>query len=149
MQFKNLWKSGFDAHLDIESHAGQAWVGIHVRLGHEPGPAQQHQHFPSHLDRKPRDGPSRQRRRARRAAARAERADPVEQSGQDEPVVEAEGAPRKAAENVMLETEEAIVEANKVTEENKSYINCDNSLILMKEISEKQLSLAIVSLISL
>ena len=116
VKFRHLWKAGLDAHLDIESHAGQAWVGLRVRLGPEPGPAQQHPPFPPHVDKKTRDGPSRQRRRARRAAARTELADPVEQTRQDEPVVEAEDAHRKAAENVVLDIEESIVEANKSTE---------------------------------
>ena len=64
-KFKELWKSGVGAHLDIDTHAGEAWVGLRVRLGHVPGP-------PHHvkLPRKTRDSPSRQRRRARRAAAR-------------------------------------------------------------------------------
>ena len=38
LKFKHIWRSGFDAHLDLECHAGQAWVGIRVRLGHEHGP---------------------------------------------------------------------------------------------------------------
>ena len=53
VKFRNLWKAGLDAHLDIESHAGQAWVGLRVRLGPEPGPAQQHPPFPPHVDKKP------------------------------------------------------------------------------------------------
>ena len=61
-KFKELWKSDIDAHLDHECHAGQAWIGIRVRLGHAPGP-----HI---LPRRTRDGPIRQRRLARRAAAR-------------------------------------------------------------------------------
>ena len=66
-KFKQLWHSGIDAHLDIETHAGQAWVGLRCRLGQPPGPIHQ-PHFPS----TPRmnSSPSRQRRRARRAAAR-------------------------------------------------------------------------------
>ena len=74
-KFKHLWKSGLDAHLDLECHAGQAWVGIRVRLGHEPEP---HHHHHPHIPPQPRrtrDGPSRQRRRARRAAAREEHAE--------------------------------------------------------------------------
>ena len=67
-KFKHLWKAGLDAHLDLECHAGQAWVGIRVRLGQDPGP-NHHHHIPPQ-PRKTRDGPSRQRRRARRAAAR-------------------------------------------------------------------------------
>ena len=133
VKFRNLWKAGLDAHLDIESHAGQAWVGLRVRLGPEPGPAQQHPPFPPHVDKKTRDGPSRQRRRARRAAARAEQAEQGEeqavQAGQEQgdqagqagqtkdkdTHMKAEKAPRKAAESAMKE-KPVIVEAAKVTE---------------------------------
>ena len=33
LKFRNLWKNGLDAHLDFDTHAGQAWVGLRVRLG--------------------------------------------------------------------------------------------------------------------
>lgn len=33
-KFKDLWKCGFDAHLDVDTHAGQAWVGLRVGLGY-------------------------------------------------------------------------------------------------------------------
>ena len=62
VKFKCLWKSGLDAHLDVESHAGQAWVGLLVQLGHAPGPLHQHLHVKKTVSR------SRHRRRARRAA---------------------------------------------------------------------------------
>jgi hypothetical protein len=39
-KFKQLWKSDQDAHLNLESHAGKAWVGLRLRLGEEPGPSQ-------------------------------------------------------------------------------------------------------------
>ena len=48
----------------MNCHAGQAWVGIRVQLGHEAG-----LQIPN---RRSKNTPSRQRRRARRAAARAE-----------------------------------------------------------------------------
>ena len=32
LKFRNLWKAGHDAHLDIDSHAGQAWVGLKAWL---------------------------------------------------------------------------------------------------------------------
>ena len=70
-KFRNLWKSGLDARLNMECHAGQAWVGLHLRLGHGPGPL--HQSVLPKISRN-RDTPSRQRRRARRAAAREEKA---------------------------------------------------------------------------
>ena len=37
-KFRHLWKSGLDAQLNLEAHAGEAWVGLHLRLGQEPGP---------------------------------------------------------------------------------------------------------------
>ena len=40
-KFKNLWKAGLTAHLDIDTHAGQAWVGLRLRLGDAPAGAQQ------------------------------------------------------------------------------------------------------------
>ena len=67
--FKQLWKSGRSAHLDIDSHAGQAWIGLRVRLGHVHV-QHDHQH-----EVRTRNGPSRQRRRIRRAAARQETAE--------------------------------------------------------------------------
>ena len=59
------------AHLDLDTHAGNAWVGLRVQLGQVPGPPhQQVQPFPQTVHKKG-ESPSRQRRRARRAAAKA------------------------------------------------------------------------------
>ena len=70
-KFRCLWNSGFDAHLELDSHAGQSWVSMRVLLGHAPGPLQPPNHIP-YPPNSTRNGPSRQRRRARRAAARSE-----------------------------------------------------------------------------
>ena len=67
-KFKQLWTTGFDAHLDLHAHAGQVWVNLHVRLGHA-----QNQGIRSNFNRL-RNGPSRQRRREKRANARKEAA---------------------------------------------------------------------------
>ena len=64
--FKQLWQSGRSAHLDMETHAGQAWIGLRVRLGHPGVPHHQQQ---GHSKRGARNSPSKQRRRIRRAAA--------------------------------------------------------------------------------
>ena len=65
-KFYRLWYDGHTAHLDLDTCAGKAWVGLRVQLGHAPGPLHQQQfHF-----RKKSFGPSRQRRRERRAATR-------------------------------------------------------------------------------
>jgi hypothetical protein len=69
-KFKNLWQSGLNAHLDVNTHAGKAWVSLHVQLEQAPGPLY-HPLF-SNKPGRSRDTPSRQRRRARRAAARKE-----------------------------------------------------------------------------
>ena len=71
-KFHQLWNAGLTAHLDLDTHAGNAWVGLRVQLGQVPGPPHQHaQPFPQQVQRKG-ESPSRQRRRARRAAAKGE-----------------------------------------------------------------------------
>ena len=70
-KFHQLWNDGFTAHLDLDTQTGNAWVGIRVNLGHVPGPIHEHvAPFPKnrHVP------PSRLRRRARREAARMNRA---------------------------------------------------------------------------
>ena len=61
-KFRNEWQAGTDARLVIECHAGQAWIHLHQPLGYHPSPP--YKHHPR------RPGPSRLRRRARRAEAR-------------------------------------------------------------------------------
>jgi hypothetical protein len=88
--FKQLWQSGRSAHLDIDTHAGQAWIGLRVRLGHQAGPHHQQQ---VHSKTGARNSPSRQRRRIRRAAAREKAAEEVvrNESQVDIAAVEANG----------------------------------------------------------
>ena len=69
-KFKHLWHSGVNAHLDVHTHAGQAWVSLHVQLGQAPGPV--HPVFPP---KRKKHSPSRERRRARRAEARQKQAE--------------------------------------------------------------------------
>ena len=40
-KFNQLWHSGMSAHLDLDTHAGEAWVGLRVRLGQAPFPPQE------------------------------------------------------------------------------------------------------------
>ena len=77
-KFKQLWKKGAGAHLDLDAHDGQAWVGLRVRLGQPPGPHLLQPQHPSNSRLRTRNNPSRQRRRARRAAARQEAAKETE-----------------------------------------------------------------------
>ena len=102
-KFYQLWNSGVNAHLDIDTHAGEAWVGLRVRLGHAP--------FPHHVNQfdlpRNRDSPSRQRRRVRRAAER-EQGHHVEQTD-----VEAEEAvPLANVAESEAEAEESTEQAN-------------------------------------
>ena len=70
-KFHQLWNSGLNAHLDLDTRDGNAWVSLHVQLGCAPGPlhAQTDQPLAKHVVKV--TSPSRQRRRERRAAAAA------------------------------------------------------------------------------
>ena len=73
--FHQLWKSGDTAHLNLNTHAGQAWVGIRTPLGY-PGQNQQYQQQTPkyHQYSKPspnQRSPSYFRRKQRRQAAKA------------------------------------------------------------------------------
>ena len=60
-KFQQLRQAGFTAHLDVDAHAGQAWVCLHLML--ESGPIQRPKHrSPSYLKRQ-------ERRKAARLAA--------------------------------------------------------------------------------
>ena len=65
LKFKQNWKSGYSAHLDIDTCAGQAWVGLCVHLGHVHG-----DHGVQEVPKRKSDSPSRQRLCARRVAKR-------------------------------------------------------------------------------
>ena len=69
-KFNQLWKAGLTAHLDLDCHAGNAWVGLRVQLGPvPPGP----NHHPYHHVPPPRyRGPSYSRRLEKRRAARCQ-----------------------------------------------------------------------------
>ena len=81
-KFHQLWSAGHSAHLDLDTHAGRAWVGLRVQLGHH-APRPPH-HLPNNFPHK-KESPSRQRRRERRAAAHqanAEKASNKEVAGE-------------------------------------------------------------------
>ena len=78
LKFKQLWKAGHVAHLDVDASAGKAWVGLRVQLG-DPH---------DHQEARSKNTPSRQRRRARRAAARESAVEePSEKATVEETVV--------------------------------------------------------------
>ena len=62
-KFHQLWAAGETAHLDLDTHAGRAWVGLRVQLGN---PLHQQQH-PS---RRQHRSPAYYRRQERRQAAK-------------------------------------------------------------------------------
>ena len=113
-KFNQLWQAGLTAHLDLDTHAGSAWVGLRVQLGHvAPGPLhqvhQQHQAFR-------RVSPSRERRRARRLAAR-------EQFSTTTAAAEkaAEGSEEECADKI-----EQIEQSNFAEEANTSVVDSKN-----------------------
>jgi hypothetical protein len=118
LKFHQLWKAGHTAHLDLDTCAGKAWVGLRVQLGHVPGPPH-HDLHPSFEKKK--DSPSRQRRRARRAAARQNKV--TEEASNIVTVEETEN--REHAGNPIEENNEQTEELNKTSIEQKAE-NADN-----------------------
>ena len=112
-KFYQLWSAGVSAHLDLDTHAGEAWVGLRVKLGHAPPGHHHHllhpQPFQKHVS------PSRQRRRARREAARREKA---EEQTVEETVVE-DAVKETDVVDVVAEhaAEELTVKASHVVDE--------------------------------
>ena len=43
-KFNQLWRAGYTAHLDLDTYAGKAWVGLRVQLGDAQGPVHHHGH---------------------------------------------------------------------------------------------------------
>ena len=105
-KFKHLWHSGVNAHLDVNTHAGHAWVHLHVQLGQAPGPLHPQAYQPHHRKK---DSPSRQRRRARRAEGRQNKKPaeevPFKPTENVEAEIEVEEAPIKPTENVETKLE--------------------------------------------
>jgi hypothetical protein len=73
-KFRQLWNAGYNAHLDLDTHAGLAWVGLRVQLGYVPGPLHHQVSSPFSKNWRKAESPSRQRRRARRTAERQRQA---------------------------------------------------------------------------
>ena len=84
-KFKNLWRNGQEANLNLKSKAGNAWVELSVCLGHPLDLP------PPQLHRGDHESNSRSRRRSRRAAERlnketkenVEKVENVESRGHD------------------------------------------------------------------
>ena len=122
-KFKQLWHLGLDAHLNIDTHAGQAWVGLRVGLGHAPGPLlhhQLHQHFPQNTRK---DSPSRQRRRARRAASRKQQAEKAKEDNKIEAAEANSNDSVNHSENLDVENIEVLNEHSDVQDRPINTIN--------------------------
>ena len=104
-KFNQLWSAGHSAHLDLDTHAGRAWVGLRVQLGHHaPLPPYHLPHnFPQYSHKK--DSPSRQRRRAKRAAA-AQKAN-AEEASKINKEVAVDVAENESAEEAIVDVEES------------------------------------------
>ena len=100
-KFHQLRKSGVTAHLDVDTHAGEAWVGLRVMLGppqHQP--AQRHR------------SPSYFRRQERRRAAR-------QSSEESDKVVAEQVATVSTEENAVKVTESSEGNAVEATSDEK------------------------------
>jgi hypothetical protein len=112
-KFHQLWSTGKSAHIDLDTHAGRAWVGLRVQLGHVPGPLHhQLRHPPYPKVHKKKDSPSRQRRRARRAAAQKVNAEEVVDKETDEEKVPSENAEQaNESELIPASVKDVVIEA--------------------------------------
>ena len=84
-KFKQLWKSGHDARLALETKAGKASVALHLQLGDEPGPI----HDGRERDKtfvKHKNNPARERRRVRRSEIQKRNCNPSVESNVAEKV---------------------------------------------------------------
>ena len=83
-KFQQLWQAGETAHLNLETHAGQAWVGLRVQVRDFPGPAQQdhywHHYFAKPSQRSPAYHRRQEKRRAARTTATVEKHQKIESS---------------------------------------------------------------------
>ena len=142
-KFHQLWNDGVTAHLDLDTHAGNAWVGLRVQLGQVPGPPhQQVQPSPQQVHRKF-ESPSRQQRRAKRAAAKAENAsntEAVEAAVEnDNENVTTEGVDKKVSD--VAEMHEETVDVSKVAAEAPAadiIDNLDDEVCSEEEYNKKQ-----------
>ena len=127
-KFKNLLYAGRDATLNLKSENGRALVTLSLDLGHVLGQDQ--------FTKRSRDGPSRQRRRDRCAAARSEKEQAVAQPNENAEIAEndcndVEETNDQGAANNIIHAEEAsnVVSANEssqeIEEEEHSCSICD------------------------
>ena len=103
-KFQKIWQAGKDARFNLECHAGQAWVHLYVYLPQPHPQPSGEEHGKQHR----RPGPSRLRRRARRAAARENTAVEAGATSEatDAALVKAPETTEKAAANASFSGQE-------------------------------------------
>jgi hypothetical protein len=117
LKFKNLWQAGRNANLSIKSNGGKVEVHLSVELGDAPF-VTSHGHIP-----RSKNGPSRQRRRERRAAAHAGTRAAEQANIDQDTAVEASngstGSEILSTVNIVYATENGGNEQSKVIKEAK------------------------------
>ena len=93
--FHQLWKAGDTAHLNLDTHAGQAWIGLRTPLGYSGQPRQYPPQTPTHRQYSTQSpnhrSPSYYRRQECRKAAKAA----------DDTVTNPEETPAEEADHVI------------------------------------------------
>ena len=125
LKFRQLWGAGLDAHLDLETHAGNAWVSLKLNLG-------QNRSNPVGSEFQKRCSPSRAKRRERRSASFKCNEDKIIAQKEDEVI---EVVERKIADSVVTDlanmTEEVIArnsDAKEGASVNKGGCKYENSV---------------------
>ena len=158
-KFCQLWKAGLTAHLDLDAHAGKAWVGIRAQLGDTPLPVHQHVHHPF-PPQPPRRGPAYQRRQARRRQAaqaaaaadqathveaeHAEKADNTEAGQVDKATAEIVVKPLDEAGNAFNNSDVAVEDVGRVNVKVTDEVCPDEEYLSCLEKNKKKCSIQLV-----
>ena len=121
-KFRQLWGAGMDAHLDLETHAGSAWIGLKLNLG-ELTPKLENEF------QLKRASPSRLRRRERRAASfkQQDTKKNMNRDDTEEVVVAEQATSQVATEDIVLE-DDVVSQDSHVTDVNTEQVCIENSL---------------------
>ena len=120
-KFHQLRQAGVTAHLDVDTHAGQAWVGLRVMLGsvqnqqfqyHHQGSSSRHR-SPSYFRRQERRNAAKQTKTTEEAAEEASEDNNKASEKKEEAVVEA--TPENHAAPVSFDCELCDFTSNRVT----------------------------------
>ena len=100
-KFHQLWEAGVTAHLDLDTHAGQAWVGLRAQLGKVPGPLHQHQQH-QNVQATPHRSPAYHRRQERKKAAKTSAANATIANTAEEAVMTSDATAEIAVNNAAV-----------------------------------------------